>query len=634
MRTRHRIKCLLHVNEERRVGWFFPAFSMNAANWLLPPLTPLTPQNTPPNMTYPFNLGNYKTPGRPCEWEQRGLLWQYGYNHEEAVRCYLKALEVDAGNVVALFGVAYCAGPNYNKPYCAFDGLEKDASMRIAHDYTTRAASALSASDPPLVHSLVAALQLRHPAPTLTDDEMCANLKAFSSAIAPLHDSNPENLEVATIYAESLLNLQPWALWELSSGKATTENTMKAQAVLENGLEIAKKEGIVHPGLLHLYIHCMEMSKEPEKALEASCMLEDSAPEAGHLVHMPSHIYIQVGMYNEAVRCNQKAAVVDGKFAQLRGVCNFYSLYRLHDLHFLSWAAMFKGNFSEAITAANEITTTVGGPSVLTDPWRDDVLGVEREGLADWFEGFLGTYLHVLIRFGKWDTILSEPEARWEAKTDSGGHLYTSTLTTLYYAKGIAAASLSAKAEKSEKLGEAREFQKKFKEMHAYMREKTPDRMVMNNRVVVILDVADSILEGELRFREGDVEGGLEHLKNAARLDDGGINADKELVYDEPWGWMMPARHPLGALSLEAGHLDTAETAYLQDLGMPTKQNPDNVALAYRTYPKNVWSLVGLAQVYAKQGKPVDPKLAEEIEKAKQGTDVNIFASCLCQNSC
>eukprot|EP01061_Rhynchopus_euleeides_P001611 TRINITY_DN11160_c0_g2_i1.p1 TRINITY_DN11160_c0_g2~~TRINITY_DN11160_c0_g2_i1.p1 ORF type:complete len:587 (+),score=203.94 TRINITY_DN11160_c0_g2_i1:24-1763(+) len=575
--------------------------------------------------TYPYEVGPYRREGCVCEWERRGLLWQYGYNHEEAIRCYMKSLEADPSNAFAAFGVAYCVGPNYNKPLCAFEGDERSHCVSIAHTHAARAASL---ANTPLLQSLAAALQARFPSAESTPEEMDANNKEASRLFEKAHREFPDDLDVMAFYAESVMLLRPWGLWDTATGEPAFEETLKAKRVLEEGIAKAKASGIAHPGLLHYYIHCMELSKQPGDALEACFDLEDSCPDLGHLTHMPSHIYIQVGRYREAVESNRKAVVADMKYLKDttpgRGVLNFYSVYRFHDLHFMAWAAMFRGCFADAWAASEGILDTP--TSALTSEWEDQILGFTRPPLADWFEGLTPTYLHVLVRFGMWEKILEEKAERWSAQ-HNGGAVYTSTLATLHYARGVAHASLSGRvcgAKRQGHLEAAREEQRLFKEAVAYLNRETPNRLVMNNKVSVILQVAAEILEGEVLFREGDLDGGLAHLVTATKLDDGGVDMEKELVYDEPWGWMMPARHPLGALALEAGRLEQAEEAYKQDLGL-------SGGVGCRSYPDNIWSLTGLLQVRQAMGHSDTSDLDEKVRQARGGADVDVFASCLCK---
>eukprot|EP00754_Rhynchopus_humris_P000511 Rhum_TRINITY_DN1030_c0_g1::Rhum_TRINITY_DN1030_c0_g1_i1::g.3158::m.3158 len=587
-----------------------------------------TPAN--PSSEYPYNTGEYRRDGCGSEWEAHGLLWQYGYNHEEAIRCYKAALEEDPNNLFAAFGVAYCVGPNYNKPYEAFGGQEKRQCIEIAHDALAKAEEVLQASggDGGLDGQLVRALRKRYPTRAVADGDLEECNAACSEALRTVHEAHPDNLEVATLYCEATMLLRPWALWCPRTGEPTFPGTLAVRSTLEASIKKAEARGIAHPGLLHLYIHLMELSREPQAALAASKALEPLCPDVGHLIHMPSHIYIQVGMYAEATEANRAAVVADHKYLSDptlgRGMRNFYSLYRFHDLHFMAWAAMFKGHLGDALHAANEIIRTVPTED-LTSPWFDHVVGIERTPLADWFEGFIPTYLHALVRFGRWRDVVAEDEARWDAVDASGTRVYTSTLATLHYAKGVAHATLSAKGGELGKEGhlrEARRHCEAFDAAVAYLEEKTPERRVMMNKVSQILGVAREILYGETLFREGRVDEGLERLRQAVLLDDGGTDCEVGLVYDEPWGWMMPARHAYGALSLEAGRHAEAEKAYKEDLGdLP----------ATRKYPDNIYSLVGLSQVLRAQGADEGAEHKAKVAKARALTDTDIFASCLCK---
>eukprot|EP01063_Lacrimia_lanifica_P009422 TRINITY_DN16427_c0_g1_i1.p1 TRINITY_DN16427_c0_g1~~TRINITY_DN16427_c0_g1_i1.p1 ORF type:complete len:591 (+),score=208.39 TRINITY_DN16427_c0_g1_i1:87-1859(+) len=578
---------------------------------------------------YPYDVGGYVRAGAGCVWERRGLLWAYGYNHEEAVRCYKMALEDAPCSAFAAWGVAYCVGPNYNKPWEMFEAAEKAACMKIAYEYTQAAAK--HAVEGTVAGALVEALQARYPTPEATGDMEDYNL-AYAEKMEAVYRAFPEDLDVAALFAEAVMGLRPWALWDTATGAPAFEWTTKAVRALEEGLAAAKGRGVVHPGLCHFYIHAMELSRTPGKALEASLLLEPACPDAGHLIHMPSHIYIQVGMYDEAVRSNAAAVAADAKYladaTPGRGMGNFYSIYRFHDAHFLAWAAMFQGNYAVALAAAEALNASVPA-ACLTAPWRDEVLGIDRPPMADWAESFLATYIHVQVRFGKWRALLEEDAGQWEATDASGVHVYTSVRAFLAYAKGVAAAALSGaeaagSGARRALLEAARQHHRDFMEKWAYLKRETPGRTTMNNQVAVILAVAEKVLIGELTFREGDVDAGLAALQQAVALYDGGADPDTGLVYDEPWGWMMPARHILGALALEAGRAELALTAYEEDLGLSP------AAAAHPHYPRNVWSLRGLLDASHALGRPTGD-LQAQFDAAAARADVPIVASCLCQ---
>ena len=334
------------------------------------------------------------------------------------------------------------------------------------------------------------------------------------------------------------------------------------------------------------------MSPFPQRALRAGDRLRELVPDSGHLVHMPTHIDVLCGNYNDVMRWNQKAVAADRKFVEREGVMNFYTLYRVHNHHFVIYGAMFLGQYTPAIEAAQE----------LIDTMPEALLRIPSPPMADFLEPFLSMKQHVLIRFGKWREIIAQelPEDR---------DLYCSTTAMMLYAKGVAHSVLGEIAE-AEKAREA------FRAAKA----RVPDtRLVHNNTVEDLLDVAAEMLSGELEYRRGNVDTGFAHLRRAVELSDA-------LPYDEPWGWMQPPRHALGALLLEQGQLAEAEAVYRSDLGYDGK-----LARAYQ-HPDNVWSLHGLHECLTRRGDTAEaPLIKARLELAQARTEVPIRASCLCR---
>ncbi len=283
-----------------------------------------------------FNLGSY-TPsvttrsGRAREWVRRGLLWTYAFNHEEAVECFQQAATADPDCALAYWGLAYALGPNYNKPWEAFDADEALSAVAQAHAAVAsaqrHAATASSAE-----RALVAALTRRYPQDTPTADWSVWN-HAYADAMRAAYQQHPADLDVAVLFADALMNLTPWALWNTVTGQpAEGAATVEARAVLEHVL--ADPRGRSHPGALHLYIHLMEMSPRPEDALWAGELLRNLVPDAGHLLHMPTHLDMLCGDYKQVVASNVAAIRADERFVAARGPTNFYTLYRAHNYHF------------------------------------------------------------------------------------------------------------------------------------------------------------------------------------------------------------------------------------------------------------------------------------------------------------
>ncbi len=471
-------------------------------------------------------------------WFDRGLTWVYAFNHEEAVKCFQKALEHDPDCAMAHWGVAYAAGPNYNVPWELMDPNGQAKALATAYDATKKALASA-------------------PKATAVEQALIGSLPARF----PQRDPPPK------------------------------DSTLEAMAVLDEAFE-TDAASWNHPGLLHLYVHLIEMSPFPQRALRAGDRLRELVPDSGHLVHMPTHIDVLCGNYRDVVYWNQKAVVADRKFVERNGVMNFYSLYRIHNHHFVIYGAMFLGQYTPALSAAQE----------LIDTTPEALLRIPSPPMADFLEPFISMKQHVLIRFGKWREIIAQelPEDR---------DLYCSTTAMMLYAKGVAHSVLGEIAE-AEKAREA------FRAAKA----RVPDtRLVHNNTVEDLLDVAAEMLSGELEYRRGNVDLGFAHLRRAVELSDA-------LPYDEPWGWMQPPRHALGALLLEQGQLAEAEAVYRSDLGYDGK-----LSRAYQ-HPENVWSLHGLHECLTRRGDTVEaPLIKARLDLAQARTEVPIRASCLCR---
>ncbi len=541
-----------------------------------------------------YDLGSH---GRPIttasaeaqRWFDRGLVWTYGYNHEEAIACFRKALGADPGCAMAHWGIAYAAGPNYNKPWEAFDAVDLAQSLATAHGSATQAA-ALAAGATPVEQALIGALAARYPQPEPVDDCAAWN-EPYADAMRAVYEAYPGDLDVAALVAEALMNVTPWQLWDLASGTvATGAHTDEARAVLERAL--ADPAARTHPGVLHMYVHLMEMSPHPELALRAADWLRDLVPDAGHLRHMPTHIDVLCGHYERVVDSNTRAIAADRKYLEREGALNFYSLYRSHNYHFKLYGAMFLGQLDAALEAADEMVATL----------PRELLEVEVPPMADWLEGFVPMKLHVLIRFGRWQDIVDTPLPDDPA-------LYCVTTAMTHYAKGVAYAATG-------KVAAAEEQQALFTAAVA----RVPDtRYVFNNTCLDILAVAAEMLAGEVEYRKGNVDAAFAHLRKAIDLDD-------HLPYDEPWGWMQPTRHAYGALLLERGLVEEAEAVYRADLGLD-----DSLARAYQ-HPDNVWSLHGLHECLMRLGKKSEMQMVmQRLHLAAARADVAIESSCYCR---
>ncbi len=524
-------------------------------------------------------------------WFDRGLIWTYGFNHEEAVRCFERALEHDPDCAMAHWGVAYASGANYNKPWEAFDPEDLTASVSTCYIATQRAIEASSAATA-LEQALISALPARYPTARPRADFVLWN-DEYAAAMRNVYESCVGDLDVAALFAEALMNRTPWTLWNLATGQpADGADTTEARAVLETALETEAARS--HPGILHMYLHLMEMSPHPELALRAADWLRELVPDAGHLQHMPTHIDVLCGHYQNVVDSNSTAITADRTYLDREGAMNFYSLYRSHDYHFKLYGAMFLGQYEAAISAADEMVATIPA----------ELLRVESPPMADWLEGFIPMRMHVLIRFGRWqeilDTILPDD-------TD----LFCVTTAMTRYARGVAYAA-------TDRVPEALEEQAEFR----VAVERVPDtRYVFNNSCLDILAIAAEMLSGEVEYRRQNYDAAFGHLRRSIELDD-------NLPYDEPWGWMQPTRHAYGALLLEQGQIQDAEAVYRADLGLD-----DTLARAYQ-HPDNVWSLHGFHECLTRLDKTAEAGIIKlRLDLALARTDVEIKASCYCRLS-
>ncbi|MDX3530682.1 hypothetical protein P1P75_30805 [Streptomyces sp. ID05-39B] len=523
-------------------------------------------------------------------WFDRGLVWSYAFHHEEAVACFERAVRADPDCAMAHWGIAYALGPNYNKPWEFFDDQDlaqtverTHAAVELAHDKAVAAAT-------PVERALIGALRARYPQERPAADCSVWN-EPYADAMAAVHALAPDDLDVAALYADALMNLTPWQLWDLGTGEpAEGARTREARAVLDAAL--ATEAGRRHPGLLHFHIHLMEMSPIPEAALAAADRLRDLVPDAGHLQHMPSHLEVLCGDYRAVVSDNTRAIAADEKYVARSGAMNFYTLYRAHNHHFRIYGAMFLGRSQVALEAADRLEECL----------PEELLRVESPPMADWLEAFLAMRVHVLIRFGRWDDILQLP-----APADP--RLYSTTTAMRHYARGVA---LSA-------TGRVPEAEAERTLLRAAVARVPQTRMLFNNTCADILAIAAAMLDGELEYRKGRHEAAFAALERSIELDD-------NLPYDEPWGWMQPTRHAYGALLLEQGRIAEAEAVYRADLGL------DDSLPRSSQHPGNVWSLHGLHECLVRLGKEGEARIiAQQLRFAAALTDVPVEASCFCR---
>ena len=498
-------------------------------------------------------------------WFDRGLAMRYNFNTEEAVACFQRALAADPDCAMAHWGVAYSLGTNYNSP------VMDAAASQAAYEATQAALAAIERGGATAAErDLIGALEARYAWPAPEDR---SQLEAdYAEAMRAVHAAHPDDADVAALTGEALMQLRPWGLWS-PEGEAAPE-TPAIRAVLEPALERWPD----HPALCHLYIHAMEAGPEVDRATASAERLEQAADGMGHLTHMPSHIYVWTGRYDDVVRTNLEAVELDDAYAEHAGMENFYTAYRIHNYHFVAYGAMWEGRGELALEYAER----------LKDQIPDTLLAMA----PDLLDVFHATRYHVLVRFGMWDAILAEPEP--------AGEYQEATRAVWRYARGIALASLG-------RVDEARAELAAFRAA----REAVPEtRILFNNPVASILSVADKVLEGELLYRQGDHERAFELLRE-------GVALDRRLNYDEPWGWMEPAAHALGALLTAQGRYAEAEALYRENL---------------ERYPENGWALHGLAECLRGLDRPDEAAaVAERFDRAWARADVEIPGSCYCR---
>lgn len=547
-------------------------------------------------MDYGYDLGNYgrvvtTASAQAQRWFDRGLNWVFGFNHAEAVVCFERALAADPACALAHWGIAYATGPNYNMPWALYDAAGKAAALRRAHA-ATQAALALVDSITPPEQALIRALAARYPQAEPIPD-MRPWDRAFADAMRAVHQAHPHDLDILSVAAEAIMDLTPWRMWDLRTGQpAPKAGTAEVRALLEQAMRDLPG-AMTHPGILHLYVHLMEMSPFPEKALKAADVLRTLVPDAGHLVHMPTHIDVLCGNYHDALHWNLAAIAADRKYLDREGVMNFYTGYRIHNYHFAVYGAMFLGQFAPALAAAEELIATM----------PTDFLRIPSPPMADFFESYLAVKQHVLVRFGKWDDIIAQD-------LPADPVLFCNLTAMIHYAKGVAHAALG-------QVEQALAEQALFRAARA----RVPDtRLLHNNTCQDLFAIAEDMLTGEIAYRRGNFDAAFAHLRAS-------VAADDNLPYDEPWGWMQPTRHALGALLLEQGRVAEAEAVYREDLGL------GGTLTRAQIHPDNIWALRGLMDCLTARGAAATAEgrlIRQRLDLAMARADLPVAVSCFC----
>ena len=487
----------------------------------------------------------------------QGLRLIYGFNHDEASRSFKEAAQIDPNCAMAYWGVAFTLGPNYNLP--------TDPERAKAAYEATQKAVALTPQVSEKERAYIEAIAKRYVADPNADRK--ALDLAFADAMREVTKRYPDDLDAATLFAESLMNLRPWDLWTADGEpQPGTEELVSA-------LESVLKRNPDHLGAAHYYIHAVEASRTPERAEPYADRLGKVAPGAGHLVHMPSHIYMRVGRYKDANISNARAAKVDEDYLETYNVQGVYRImYYPHNVHFQWAAASMEGRSKEALQAARKLVAQTSVEFVKQMPMVEFVPPTLLFGLA---------------RFGKWEQILRQPTPAAELQYTTG---------MWHYARGLAFAATN-------RIDEAAKEQTKMAEIAAA----TPaDRVIGQNFAVALLNVASRTLAGEIAARQGKADEAISTLEEAVRMQD-------TLKYEEPPPWYFPVRQSLGAVLLSAGRTEEAEKVYRDDL---------------KVNPENGWALYGLAKSLRAQKKTKEAAAVEKrFRKAWARADVKLTAS-------
>jgi tetratricopeptide (TPR) repeat protein len=489
----------------------------------------------------------------------QGLNLTYGFNHAEAGRAFAEAGRLDPDLAMAHWGQALALGPNIN---AAMPPEEEPKALEHL-----RKAQALKTKASQRERDYIDALAMRY---TGKADDRAAADQAFAGAMRVLHEKYPDDQDAATLYAESLMDLSPWNYWTRDG--RPYERTHDIIASLDKVL----KANSEHPGALHLWIHLWEASNTPDKAEAAADRLLPLAPAAGHLVHMPGHIYQRVGRYTDAVKANQLAIVADEDYITQCRAQGLYPLaYYPHNVHFLWFGATMAGQSELAIDAAKKTANSIPEQALKDLPL---------------LQAFVLTPDYALVRFGKWDEILSASAPRADTMFTRG---------VRHYARGMA-------------FIRKKDFTAAQKEIEAVRKIASDPKLIETpssfslNQADVVLRVAVQVLDGEYAAARGDYDKAIAHLDRAVRYQDA-------LIYTEPDDWHQPVRHNLGAVLLQAGRAVEAESVYWDDL---------------RMHPKNGWALYGLGQALRAQGKNDQAKLVEaDFKTAWKDADIQLTAS-------
>jgi tetratricopeptide (TPR) repeat protein len=517
-----------------------------------------------------FNgLGSHKrkitTQSRQAQkYFDQGLNFYFGFNHSAAIRSFTEAARLDPECAMAHWGIALANGPHINNPV-----VPPPAAQAAWSEMLLARTNANHAS--PVEQALIEALARRYANPQ--PEERGPLDLAYADAMREVWHRFARDPDVGVLFAEALMDLRPWDQWT-PEGKPQP-GTEEILATLDAVLRLDKK----NPFANHLYIHAVEASPNPERALPMANRLGKLQPGLAHNVHMPSHIYIRTGLWQDAVESNLRAVSADARYRDTMGpATGLLPAYVAHNDHMLAYAAMMSGQSQLALAHIQSMVANL--PTEFVDQYSFIA------------EAWLAMPLEVQVRFGRWDDVLAAPEI--PAK-------YTFSHAFRFAARGI---TYGAKGDTAA----ARKEQSVF----VAAAKAVPSSELAGGNIPCqsILEVVSPMLEGEILVREGKIDEGIAKLREAVKSEDA-------LRYDEPPGWLIPVRHSLGATLMRLGRFSEAEKVYREDL---------------LRHPNNGWSLFGLAEALERQQKTDEARSArKQFNRAWRKADITIHSSCLCQ---
>jgi tetratricopeptide (TPR) repeat protein len=528
-------------------------------------------------------------------WFDLGLNWCFAFNKNEGIKCFRRALEFDPRCVMAHWGIAYGSGPFYNLTWREHGLEEANTATRLGFEHIT-AARALSGETTELENRLVEAIACRIQKPhAVLGEEFDRWDDDYAAELRRVFTHHPNDLDVMALLVEALITRTPRRLWDVRTGRpARGSDVIEALKVCDRAIELVERKGIApHPAIVHLHIHALEMSSVPEQGRRSADTLATLCSDAGHLNHMPGHIYMLCGDYAKAKEASEKAIIADDMYLDYAGPLTFYTVACAHDLNLMTCVCMFMGRYRDAIDTANKMCRLLSR----------DVLSVKgRPKFTMSLEGYYSMKTHVMVRFGRWQEIIDEPLA-------DDPDLYPVTRAMQHYAKGIACATLK-------QFDEADEERQRFQ---SSLQRVPRERQFFNNSAHDILAVGAKMLDGEMEYHKGNYDAAFAHLRESVRLDD-------NLEYIEPWAWMHPPRHALAALLMEQGHFGEAEEVYRDDLGLSGRIQ------RCAQHPDNVWALHGLVECLQRRNEQIElPALQKSLAAALAMADVPITSSCMCR---